>query len=273
MGKQVIDRRTFLKGLGISLLGLGAVGTGAASKYFEQDVEDIQENSNKTASYVEQAINSEYSPETETNKYNFDELRSVNPNVIAVIEGSCFDGGYLPIVSTYSQEEGEYYLNHSYDGTESNLGTAFVDYNNEINDQVIRIWAHNMHTDNGVMFTKLAEICQDQTLYDETLKQDGSLKIYTEDSEYSLDVVGCVVDDPREQILGTYDNQDEFIDEFNNEIKVESVISTDTMVSENDKVFTLTTCTDAGSWNDPYNRISVYCKATKQKTFNTGKTL
>ena len=247
---------------------------------------DINKTSDVQTNIVASAINPEYTENTEennmqtniteineeTNKYDFQKLRETNPNIVAVIEGSCFDGGYYPIVSTNSSEEGDYYLNHSVDNAKSSLGTLFFDYNNTLNDQVVRIWGHNFHNNGSQMFTKLADICQDQSLYDKTLGQDHSLKLYTETGEYDLDVAACVVNDPRTQSVGNYGDQNQFLNDMQ-KIENSSKIQTNTQIETNDQVIILTTCTDLGSAKDPNNRVSVYCKATPQKVYqpNQGK--
>ncbi len=212
--------------------------------------------------------------EESVSKYDFDKLKETNENIVGVIEGSCFEGGYYPIVSTSTSDEMNYYLKHSVDNQSSSLGTLFVDCNNEENDQVIRIWGHNFNNSGSQMFTGLANVCQDQETYDATLAVDNTLKLYLEDGTYELEVFACVVDDPREQSLGTYSDQSQFLSDMESIIE-SSVIETDTEVNEGDKVIILTTCTDLGSANDPYNRISVYCKASLQKTkdYDQEKTL
>ena len=239
---------------------------------------DINTTSKNQNEIITQSINSEYklttNEENHIDKYNFQQLKKTNPNIVAIIEGSCFDGGYYPIVSTSNNDEMNYYLTHSIDNTNSSLGSLFTDCNNDIKDQIIRIWGHNFNNQSGKMFTKLANICQNQEQYDQTIGQDQTLKLYTEEGEYDLDVFSCVVNDPRTQNLGTYNNQDDFLSEMNNIIN-NSLINTNNYIEKNDQVIILTTCTNLGSSKDPNNRISIYCKKTKtkEKTINYGKTL
>ena len=251
------------------------------------DVIQTKLDSNKQTDIVTEAINPEYKQTNqninldenyviteETSKYDFQKLKETNTNITAIIEGSCFDGGYYPIVQTSNNDEMNYYLTHSVDNKQSSLGTIFTDYNCNINSQVQRIWGHNFNNGANTMFTKLANICQNQQSFDETIGQDNSLKLYTENGEYNLDVFACVINNPTTQSIGTYNDQNQFLNDMENAIN-NSVIQTDTQINENDQVLILTTCTNLGSSKDPNNRISVYCKKTPTliKEMNQGKTL
>ncbi len=251
------------------------------------DVIQTKLDSNKQTEIVTEAINPEYQQETpninldenyviaeETNKYDFQKLKETNPNITAVIEGSCFEGGYYPIVQTNNNDEMNYYLKHTVDNKQSPLGTIFTDCNNKENDQVQRIWGHNFNNGANTMFTGLANTCQNQQIFDETIRQDNSLKLYTKDGEYNLEVFACVINNPTTQAIGTYNDQNQFLDDMENAIN-NSIIQTNTQLNENDQVLILTTCTDISNSKEPNNRISVYCKKTPTliKEMNQGKTL
>lgn len=226
--------------------------------------QEINENVNLDENYV--TVNQ--------NKYDFQKLRQTNQNIKAIIEGTCFEGGYYPIVETKNQDEMNYYLYHSVDNQESSLGAIFTDYNTNENSQIQRIWGHNFHNGDSTMFTKLANICQNQEAYDSTIGSDNSLKLYTENDEYDLDVVACIINNPLTQHIGTYDDQNEFLIDMNNVIN-SSLIKTNVEINPNDEIIILTTCTNLGSSNDPNNRISVYCKKNKvlTKEITQNKTL
>ena len=278
---------------GLIIAGIGVLGFSFFPTAFK--LLDIHFSNNKQNDVVAAAINPDYNsnsdiiydnnqnnltdsetatPIEETSKYDFEKLRETNPNIIAVIEGSCFEGGYYPVVATNSNDDMTYYTRHSIDNQYSVTGTLFMDCTNNKDDQVTRIWGHNFNNDGKNMFTGLANTCQDQATFDNTLRNDNSLKLYTEDGEYDLDVAACIINDPRTQGLGNYGDQNAFLNDMTN-IQNSSVIQTDTKIEANDEVLILSTCTDIGSTNDPYNRISVYCKKTPTKIYqmNQGKTL
>ena len=278
---------------GLIIAGIGVLGFSFFPTAFK--LLDIHFSNNKQNDVVAAAINPDYNsnsdiiydnnqnnltdsetatPIEETNKYDFEKLRETNPNIIAIIEGSCFEGGYYPVVATNSNDDMTYYTRHSIDNQYSVTGTLFMDCTNNKDDQVTRIWGHNFNNDGKNMFTGLANTCQDQATFDNTLRNDNSLKLYTEDGEYDLYVAACIINDPRTQGLGNYGDQNAFLNDMTN-IQNSSVIQTDTKIEANDEVLILSTCTDIGSTNDSYNRISVYCKKTPTKIYqmNQGKTL
>ena len=267
------------------IAGIGVLGFGFMPNFIKMI--ETNQSSSKQTEIVTEAINPEYQSineninldenyvvTEETNKYDFQKLKETNPNITAVIEGSCFEGGYYPIVSTSTPEEMNYYLNHAVDNSQSSLGTVFTDCNTDENSQVQRIWAHNFNNGGNTMFTGLANICQNQAAFDQSIGQDETLKLYTENGEYDLDVVACVINNPSTQPVGTYSDQNQFLTDMQNAIN-NSVIQTDTQIAENDQILILTTCTNLGSSKDPNNRISVYCKKTPTliKEMNQGKTL
>lgn len=282
--KMVISKLSILALAG----GIGILGFGFLPNFM--NMMQAKVDSNKQTEIVEQAINPEFLEASQNqnpninldenyvvqniDKYDFEKLKQTNPDITAVIEGSCFDGGYYPIVSTENNDEMNYYLHHSVDNQNSTLGTIFTDCNTDENSQVQRIWGHNFNDNSSTMFTKLANICQNQEAYDSTLGQDHSLKLYTENGEYDLDVVACVVNNPTTQAVGTYNDQTQFLNDMQN-VMANSLIHTNTTISENDQVLILTTCTNLGSSKDPNNRISVYCKKTPTliKEMNHNKTM
>lgn len=268
---------------GIAILGFSFFPN--VFKYF-----DVALQSNQQNQVVAEAINPEYEEIMDkvnsnddtvigdtvqdefVSKYDFNKLKETNPNIVAVIEGSCFDGGYYPIVSTSNNDDMTFYTRHSIDQNYSTLGTLFTDYSSTLNDQVVRIWGHNFHSNEKKMFTGVANICQNQEAFDQTLKSDDSLKLYTENGVYDLDVAACIVNDPRNQVLGNYADQDQFVTDMEY-IQNASVIDTDVQINPNDQIVILSTCTNEGSLNDPYNRISVYCKASPELVKVNARTL
>lgn len=277
---------------GLIVAGIGVLGFSFFPTAFK--LIDISLSNSRQNEVIAAAINPDYNPNSdiiydntqnnltdsetatpiEESKYDFEKLRETNPNIIAVIEGSCFEGGYYPVVATNSNDDMTYYTRHSIDNQYSTAGTLFMDYTNNKDDQVTRIWGHNFNNDGKNMFTGLANACQDQATFDSTLRNDNSLKLYTEEGEYDLDVVSCIVNDPRTQGLGNFSDQNAFLNDMTN-IQNSSIIQTDTKIEAGDEVLILSTCTDLGSASDPYNRISVYCKKTPTKIYqiNQGKTL
>lgn len=210
---------------------------------------------------IEQTINEEYYSEEKannseikhTNKYDFKELKKINPDIIGVIEGDCFEGGYYPVVSSKNYDDLNEKLYHNLEGDYSNSGLIIADPNNDENlNGIYRIWGHHFkgEEDNGLMFSSLVNY--DSNDYYESHKQ---LKYYTENGEYILEVYACTKDNPLEE-------EKETMKSYIDNIKNNSLINTELTPKETDRQIVLTTCTRAGSKNEPDLRISVHTKVT-----------
>ena len=215
--------------------------------------------------------NNETIPEKQESKYDFNSLWKTNPNIVGIIEGDCFEGGYYPVVSTNSFDEENYYLDHSVDGSESSTGTIFSDYQNDntMQSDVTAIWGHNMHGQNGIMFSDLTNY-KNQDYFE----NHQTLKYYTPNGEYNLEIFAYIEDDPHKQTIGNYNSNEEMVNAMNN-IKSESMISSNINIELDDRIMILYTCTDLGSLYDPNNRSSVYAvlKPVWEKTNLKSKTI
>ena len=225
--------------------------------------EYVQNQSNESSINNQVSSVEEYIP-----KYDFDKLREINPNIIGVIEGDIFEGGYYPVVSSDSFDELNSNLYRSVDGSENSIGTITVDPNSNGNMQgnVVRLWGHHFanEEDNGKMFSSLVN-------YDSQEFYNGhkTLKYYTEFGEYELEIFACTKDNPLEQEVG-YVND---LEANMNEVMARSMISSD--VKPGERVMILTTCPKEGSINSGDNRISVYSSVhpVYEKTMNNSKTM
>ena len=228
----------------------------------------------KQSTTIEQTINEEYYNKEEkknnktniehVNKYNFEELRKINPDIIGVIEGDCFEGGYYPVVSSENYDDLNNKLFQNLNGEDSTAGLIIADPNNDENlNGIYRIWGHHFkgEEDSGLMFSSLVNY--DSIDYYQNHQQ---LKYYTENGEYILEVYACTKDNPLEEEKNT-------IDAYIDNIKNNSLINTDITPSPEDRQIVLTTCTRAGSKNEPDLRISVHTKVTPvwEKQIEKGK--
>ena len=213
-----------------------------------EDYEDISLSENENINQQQQV------QEQHKSKFDFEKMWEINPNIVGVIEGDCFEGGYYPVVSTNSFEEENDYLYHSIDGNDSYTGTIFSDYrsDNSMQSDVTALWGHNMHGQAKRMFDSLTNY-KDQNYYNE----HKTLKYYTPNGEYNLNIFAYIEDDPRNQTIGNYPSNDEKVNAMK-DISNSSMISTRINVKADDRVMILYTCTDLGSINDPYNRSAVY---------------
>ena len=208
-------------------------------------------------------ITEEYTP-----KYDIATLRAEYPNAWGILEKP--NGTALPIATTNSKEEENYYLKHTLDGTESTSGTIFLDHQNDKNmeNQVTRLWGHNLLGEN--MFGDLTEYQnQGQSFYD----QNKTYTLYTDNGVYKLDVFAALEEDASTQEFD-YSTGEEFLQDMSNN-KNFSNFTSDVSLSPDDQVVILECCPDRGSAFSGNNRFSVYTKVTPiyEYNLNSSKTL
>lgn len=155
-----------------------------------------------------------------------------------------------PIVQT---DNNEFYLNHRFDGEFSKSGAIFVDYRNNRNfsdNKNTVIYGHN--TLAKQMFGEL-----DKFFTKSFFKNNKFVFIYTDQGIYKYEIfcvakVNIFVDYTRTYF---YDSND-FL-EFVYAMKSRSVYKTDAEFTANDRILTLSTCTNS------YNNEERYCIMAK----------
>ncbi len=248
--KQMICHVMFTASLvGASFFGFQAL----------KDVAELQRQSTASQNQIEivtDAINPDYeeiqtqeekdTTEQYVPKYDFEKLWETNPNIVAVIEGDCFEGGYYPIVSTNSIDEEEYYLHHSIDGSESSTGSIFSDYrsDNSIQSDITMIWGHNMRGQDGKMFGSLTNY-QSQQYYE---NHNKPLKLYTPAGEYNLHLYSVVVEDPSYISVGNFKSEEEMLN-FLTDMQSKSLINTNRNPNPNSNYLITCTCSSETSSN------------------------
>ncbi len=255
-------------GLIIAIIGGGATMINIFSKNAgleaNQNIVSVATVKDKEATQTNEInITEEYTP-----KYDIATLRAEYPNAWGILEKP--NGTALPIATTNSREEENYYLKHTLDGTESTSGTIFIDHQNDKNmeNQVTRLWGHNLLGEN--MFGDLTEYQnQGQSFYD----QNKTYTLYTENGVYKLDVFAALEEDGTTQQFD-YNTGEEFLQDMSNN-KNFSNFTSDVSLSPNDQVVILECCPDRGSAFSGNNRFSVYTKVTPvyEYNLNSSKTL
>lgn len=169
---------------------------------------------------------------------NFAELHAINADFIGwlVIPGADLS---FPVVQG---TDNDYYLKHAFEGNYSNPGAIFADWRNDIlNDENTIIYGHNWRN-YAIMFSKL--VCYaDQAFFDEYpvayfLTDDGGCRIDffsayetpTSDPVYTL----------------TYANGELYAEALEH-LKEMSAIRSDVEVTADDKLVTLSTCSNLHS--------------------------
>ena len=257
-------------GLTLAITGFGSAGinilsqmNGVNTNQNAVNIAIVEDETQETPQNSENITHEEYVP-----KYDISALQAEYPNAWGILEKP--DGTALPIISTNSKEDEDYYLRHAIDGNYSTSGTIFLDYQNDkdMNNQVSRIWGHNLLGEN--MFGDLTEYQnQGQSFYD----QNKTYTLYTDDGVYQLDVFAALEEDGTTQQFD-YNSQDEFIQDMANNINA-SNFTANVPISPDDKVIILECCPDRGSAFSGNNRFSVYTKVTPvyEYNLNNSKTL
>lgn len=255
-------------GLIIAIIGGGTTMINILSKNTgleaNQNIVSVATVKDKEATQTNEInITEEYTP-----KYDIATLRAEYPNAWGILEKP--NGTALPIATTNSREEENYYLKHTLDGTESTSGTIFLDHQNDKNmeNQVTRLWGHNLLGEN--MFGDLTEYQnQGQSFYD----QNKTYTLYTENGVYKLDVFAALEEDASTQEFD-YTTGEEFLQDMSNN-QNSSNFTSDVSLSPDDQVVILECCPDRGSAFSGNNRFSVYTKVTPvyEYNLNSSKTL
>ena len=211
-------------------------GQGSALK----DVEELEDPSTKQAKVVEAAKDMAYENgeqkqlPTLVNPINFDELNSINEEIIGWIRLGALDISY-PIAQA---ADNDYYLHRTFEKKDNFAGCIFLNCDNSryFTDQNSIIYGHNMK--NGSMFGRLKDL-KEQATYD----SNPYFWIFTPELIYQYRIFSCsvvgAVGDPYRIRFTT--------DEFQTFIKTmyegSMIDSHGVETTADDRVVTLSTCT------------------------------
>ena len=182
-----------------------------------------------------QTENPETSGETEISEkalqipIDFEALRQVNPEIYAWIEIPGTEVNY-PIVQ--SATDNGYYLNHTIEGVAGYPGSIYTEGLNskDFSDFNTLVYGHDM--EDGSMFGGLYRF-EDE----EYLKAHETLVIYTPEHRYTYRIFKALTYDDR-HILGSFD----FSDKKQREEFLTSISNTDSEVTVDSHLLTLSTC-------------------------------
>lgn len=143
-------------------------------------------------------------------------------------------------------DDNEYYLRRLYDGTYNQAGCLFADYRcaADITGRNTVIYGHNMR--NGTMFSTLREYAAQ-----EYYEAHPTMYLITPDCGYIVEIFAAFTASPSETCGDTSPWRVEWPDEdaFSEWLAIaaeRSSISTGITVNSNDRILTLSTCTNSG---------------------------
>lgn len=182
---------------------------------------------------------------------DFDELLSKNKDTVAWIKVNNTKVNY----SVLQSDDNEYYLKHDFNKRYNAAGWVYADFRGNFkyfgNNTVL--YGHNMI--NKSMFGSLTW-CLKKSWY--TKEENHYIKISTPYSNTVWKIFSIYTIKPEVYYLMTYFNNDEEHQEFIDTIHGRSIYDFNTDVNHEDKVLTLSTCSDDGT-----KRVVIHAKMIK----------
>ena len=167
---------------------------------------------------------------------SFNDLKNDNPDVVAwiVVDGTNIN---YPIVQTSNND---YYLYHDINGTSKISGWTFMDYRNSISmlDQNTIFYGHNLL--NKTAFGSMSNIFTDDWFYSSSHK----IIVATEYGRFVYQIFSNYYIDPEVYYLQNNFSSNASYEEFLNTLKGRSIYDYGIDVGVNDRIITLSTCTE-----------------------------
>ncbi len=197
---------------------------------------------------------------------NFDELKTVNDDIYAWIripivgETDKYIVDY-PVLQSKSGEDRSYYLNHNVNKKTSVYGAIYTEnYNTKsFNDFNTLIYGHNMK--NGTMFGSLKKYRNQ-----EFFEKNNEIFVYMPNRILKYHIFGAYVFDDRHIMLSfDFDNESErrlYLDTVFAKKNLASNFAQDIEVNTDDKIITLSTCTNNDSERYLVQGVLVYDSET-----------
>ena len=178
---------------------------------------------------------------------DFNELKMTNNQVVSWLSVDGTNINY-PIVQT---TDNDYYLSHSIDNKSKSSGWPFMDFRNSYNmgDDNTIFYGHNLLNKNS--FGSLNNVFSKNWFK----SSNHLIIVLTDTMKYTYEIFSAYYVEPESYYLQTNFMSDDDYLEFVNTLKNRSVVSFSTNISSNDKIITLSTCT-----NDNNNRQVVHAK-------------
>lgn len=173
---------------------------------------------------------------TNIDDINFTELSRVNSDVVAWLIVDSTNINY-PIVKT---SDNDFYLNHNFNKINDSNGWTFMDYRNSGNmdDENTIFYGHNLM--NKTSFGSISSIFTDKWYKN----SNHSIVVVTTNGRFTYKIFSVYYSDPDSSYLQTnYNNSEQYL-EFLNTLKSKSKYNFKEELNANDKIITLSTCTD-----------------------------
>ena len=218
----------------------------------ENILNEIYENANVSSDNI--SVDNDLKIEVEN--IDFNKLINKNPDTIGWIKVLGTDINY-PVVQTNNND---FYLTHSFDKSYNKAGWIFADYinknlkNNELDKNTI-IYGHNRQ--NNSMFGTLSNVFKEEWLSN---KENHYINFSTLNNNMVWEVFSTYTIEKEEYYIQSNFSSDEEYISFLNTIKNRSTYKYDVNISKEDKILTLSTCTNVGKGRTVLHAKLIYRK-------------
>ena len=222
------------------------------NKKTENILNEIYENANVSSDNI--SVDNDLKIEVEN--IDFNKLINKNPDTIGWIKVLGTDINY-PVVQTNNND---FYLTHSFDKSYNKAGWIFADYinknlkNNELDKNTI-IYGHNRQ--NNSMFGTLSNVFKEEWLSN---KENHYINFSTLNNNMVWEVFLTYTIEKEEYYIQSNFSSDEEYISFLNTIKNRSTYKYDVNISKEDKILTLSTCTNVGKGRTVLHAKLIYRK-------------
>lgn len=222
------------------------------NKKTENILNEIYENANVSSDNI--SVDNDLKIEVEN--IDFNKLINKNPDTIGWIKVLGTDINY-PVVQTNNND---FYLTHSFDKSYNKAGWIFADYinknlkNNELDKNTI-IYGHNRQ--NNSMFGTLSNVFKEEWLSN---KKNHYINFSTLNNNMVWKVFSTYTIEKEEYYIQSNFSSDEEYISFLNTIKNRSTYKYDVNISKEDKILTLSTCTNVGEGRTVLHAKLIYHK-------------
>ena len=222
------------------------------NKKTENILNEIYENANVSSDNI--SVDNDLKIEVEN--IDFNKLINKNPDTIGWIKVLGTDINY-PVVQTNNND---FYLTHSFDKSYNKAGWIFADYinknlkNNELDKNTI-IYGHNRQ--NNSMFGTLSNVFKEEWLSN---KENHYINFSTVNNNMVWEVFSTYTIEKEEYYIQSNFSSDEEYISFLNTIKNRSTYKYDVNISKEDKILTLSTCTNVGKGRTVLHAKLIYRK-------------
>ena len=184
---------------------------------------------------------------------DFNELLKKNPDTVGWIKVEGTKVNYPVVQST----DNDYYLSHAFNKTANQGGWIFADYRVNFKDfgKNTIIYGHNRQ--NNSMFGTLSNVFKEEWLSN---KENHYINFSTLNNNMVWEVFSTYIIEKEEYyIQSNFSSNEEYIS-FLNTIKNRSTYKYDVNISKEDKILTLSTCTNVGEGRTVLHAKLIYHK-------------